>query len=54
MEIKNSKIEVNPLAHKPNEAWSQIKSSIPKREVQPMPLDTPISPDKVSYLVKNS
>ena len=41
-------IEVNPDTNDPQRAWSLIQKQVTKTPVTPLPLDTPIYPDKVS------
>ena len=42
-----NKIEIHPLADDPHKAWLSIESKIEKKLVEPLPLETPIYPDKV-------
>lgn len=48
--LSASIISVNPLTNDPDRAWDKIKNSINKTKLEPMPLDTPIHPNKVKQL----
>ncbi|CAH1777453.1 unnamed protein product [Owenia fusiformis] len=47
-----SGLEVHELSDDPLECWEEVKKTQPVQEkVEPMPLDTPIYPDKVRFVV---
>lgn len=40
-------VTVNENFHKPDTAWNKMHKTIPQKQLQPLPLNTPIYPDKV-------
>ena len=50
-----SLVKVNQFTHDPGLAWLKMKDSIKKVDINVMPLDTPIFPNKVTiYSIKIS
>ncbi len=42
-------IKAHPLSNNPDRAWDMLQSKYKKEAVTPLPLDTPVYADKVSY-----
>ena len=49
----HSLIKVNQFTQDPDLAWKKLEKEIIKNEVVPMPLNTPIFPNKVLIIYKN-